>query len=510
MAAIGLDPDEAAGRAALAAEQAPGGVVEALARAGEHAGMVERADHAPQPQAAPVLARATGILDQAVGLDEQRVVHLDRLHRQVRGVGDVNLHAILAVARGAPAEAAAQRLEVDVALLRGRVDPGEDRGRVRAIGRGDGPALQGRRQRTDQRVDDALRGMGPVGHRGRVVGLDQAAGRGAPGTDVQHTLVVRHLRVEQRLQRVADRGQRRGGGAIDVARHLSGGALEGHMQVVAGHAHLHADRDVAGAAAVVVHHVAEAVDAVRQAGDCRAHAQRRAAHDLVERGQHLRAAVPGDDLLEAARAEPHRGDLREQVAAALLRDPGVEQDQVIDAGLQPSGLVELDQRNAQAFLVDLGHAAGHAAGAHAAEVGMVGDVADEGDRGAGVEDRHRHVQVRQVGAAGDEGVVGNKDVAFLQGGDVHLRQQRLHHAHDRAQVDRQRFLGLHDQPALHVHQRGGVVAALLDVLRIGALHQCDEGLVHDGGEGVLDDLQRDQVDGGGRVHGVLLVMSRLR
>ena len=68
-------------------------------------------------------------------------------------------------------------------------------------------------------------------------------------------------------------------------------------------------------------------------------------------------------------------------------------------------------RHAQAFLVDLRHAAGHAAGHHAADIGVVGDVAHEADQRAVMEHRRRHVDVRQMGAAGDMGIVGDEDVA---------------------------------------------------------------------------------------------------
>src|SRR5438034_3007280 len=99
--------NEASARALAAAEHAPGTMREALAGAVEGAGVIERTDDPAQAHAAAEAARAARVLDQAVALDQQRIFRLDRLDRQARGVCDVHLHAVLAVVRRAPAEAAA-------------------------------------------------------------------------------------------------------------------------------------------------------------------------------------------------------------------------------------------------------------------------------------------------------------------------------------------------------------------------------------------------------------------
>ena len=146
------------------------------------------------------------------------------------------------------------------------------------------------------------------------------------------------------------------------------------------------------------------------------------------------------------------------------------------------------------LLVDLRHAAGHAARRHAADVGVVRDVAHEGEQGAVVEHRHRHVDVGQVGAAGDVGIVGDEDVAVV---DIaaELLEKLGHEPGHRGDVDGQRAFGLHDEPAGGVHDRRRMVAALLDVGGIGAPHEGDEGLVADRLEGVVKDLQGDGIGG---------------
>ena len=159
--------DELAGAAAAAAEQAPRPVHEALALAGERHGVPDRAHHAAQPEPAAMFAGAAGILDEAVALDQQRIFHLDRFHRQIRRVGDVHLHAVLAVLGEAPAEAAAERFEIDVVAVVARIVAEEHRRGVRAVRGADRGFGDRGRERADHHVDDALRRVGARRDRGR-------------------------------------------------------------------------------------------------------------------------------------------------------------------------------------------------------------------------------------------------------------------------------------------------------------------------------------------------------
>ena len=111
-----------------------------------------------------------------------------------------------------------------------------------------------------------------------------------------------------------------------------------------------------------------------------------------------RHAARLDHLADAPHAEPARRDLREIVAAPLLRHARIEQQQVEDVLLQLALAEQPDQRNARAFLIDLG-AARHAARRDAADVGVMRDVAHEADELAVGEHRHRHVDVGQMRAA---------------------------------------------------------------------------------------------------------------
>ena len=200
--------------------------------------------------------------------------------------------------------------------------------------------------------------------------------------------------------------------------------------------------------------------------------------DLVERDGNGVRPVASEQLLQAAFAETTRRDLREIVAASLLGNADVEQYQVEQIGLQNALPEQLHDRDSQAFLVDLRHAPGHAAGRHAADIRMVRDVAHEADQPVVGEDGDRHIDVGQVGAAGDMRVVSDEDVAGRDVVAVFV-EQCGHEPGHRGEVDRQAELGLHDQAPRRIHDRGRMVAPLLDVGRVGAPHERNEGFVGD-------------------------------
>ena len=142
-----------------AAEQAP--ALRALAREVDaHAAVVRRLVDAAQAHAAAILADAAGIRRPArSAVSSQRIFDLQRLDRQVRGVGDVDVHAVQPVLVGARAAAAADRLEIDPgrAVVRPLADEvGHGAGRVRAGHDALGHRL---RQRAEDQVGDALAGL---------------------------------------------------------------------------------------------------------------------------------------------------------------------------------------------------------------------------------------------------------------------------------------------------------------------------------------------------------------
>ncbi len=68
---------------------------------------------------------AAGTGGELVALDQNRVLLLQTLDRQVARVGDVRLHAIEPIFRCPCPESAADRLQVGVVLAATRIDAGE-------------------------------------------------------------------------------------------------------------------------------------------------------------------------------------------------------------------------------------------------------------------------------------------------------------------------------------------------------------------------------------------------
>ena len=135
--------------------------------------MANRFDGALQRQAAPVPAGAPGVLDQAVFLHLQGVLGFDVLHRQVGGIGDVHLHAVLAILPGSGARAAAVGLQVKIGPAGAGIDAREDGRGAGAVAGADGHLRQGGSEGSDHRVDDPLGGLHAVGDGGGEGAIDQ-------------------------------------------------------------------------------------------------------------------------------------------------------------------------------------------------------------------------------------------------------------------------------------------------------------------------------------------------
>ena len=295
----------------------------------------------------------------------------------------MDLHAVLAVLGEAAAEAAAERLEIDVVAVVPGIVTEEHRGGVGAVGGTDRGLGNRRRERADHHVDDALARVGARRDRGGKLRIDQAARRRVDLHQIDQALIVRHLRIKQRLERVEHAGLRRGAVGVDVSLHLRTGAgeVEEHfaIAVVRRHGDAELDGNIGRADAVVVHHVVKSIFAGLDAPQRLAQPIAGAANDLVERGFEHRHAPRLDHFRHAADAEPARRDLREIIAAPLFRHARIEQQQIENVVLQLAFAEQPDQRNTRAFLIDLG-AARHAARRDAADVGVMRDVADEAAR----------------------------------------------------------------------------------------------------------------------------------
>ena len=190
----------------------------------------------------------------------------------------------------------------------------------------------------------------------------------------------------------------------------------------------------------------------------------------------VRPAAPAQ-LLHPALGEPVHGELRAQVAAALVAGARVGGDQVDQLAGQAH------RREDQALLVQLGRVGRHRRRDHPADVGVVGARRGPAEPLAFDVDRRDERDVRQVRAA-EERVVEHPHVAGLDVVCAHGRDRRR----ERAEVDGN-VLGLDHEPAVGVEQRGRAVAPLLDVGRQRAVDQRGAHLLRDPAQRADRDLQ---------------------
>ena len=327
----------------------------------------------------------------------------------------------------------------------------------------------------------------------------ESAGLSLDFNGIEDALIVRDFRVEQSLQGVAHgrlRGRQR---HVEVAGDLFRRACEVEHDLFTALAHRQGDLDVLGSKTVIVHDVLKAVVAVRNTGDGLAHAQIGTADDLVAQGDEVIGTIAGDHLADALHAQLDGSDLRIEVAQTLVRKAHVQQHEPHDVIQHLALAEETNDRDAQAFLVDLVEAAGHGTHRRATDVRVVDDVRHETKQLVAVEDRHRHVDVLQVRAARDVRVICDEDIARSDAVRILLKDQADETGH-RGKVDRQRVFRLNNQPTLGVGDCGRMVVAFLDVRRESATHQRQVALVGNGTKAVPANFDRDRIKGNGFSH----------
>ncbi len=181
---------------------------------------------------------------------------------------------------------------------------------------------------------------------------------------------------------------------------------------------------------------------------------------------------------------------RREVAAEVARVADVQRDHVEHVVAQPSGLVELHRRDAQALLVDFRRHRIVGAVRRAADVALVRAHDGPEQPLAAIEHRHERRHVRQMAAA-VIGIVHQDHVARLHVADAFL---------DRARRPGQRadmhgdVVGLRDQPRLRVADRQREIAAGVQDLRVGRAQHRFAHLGDDGAEAMLDDGAGDGID----------------
>ncbi len=193
--------------------------------------------------------------------------------------------------------------------------------------------------------------------------------------------------------------------------------------------------------------------------------------------------------LAEMRGAQHGGE----VAAEFAGVADVEREQVEQVVARLAGLVQLDRRDADAFLIDFGGSRIVGAMGGAADVALVRAHHGPEQPLAAVEHRHEGGEIRQMAAA-VIGIVEQDDVARRD-----VLEALLHRARrpgQRADMDRN-VLGLRDQPAARVGDGERKIAAGIEDLRIGGAKHRLAHFLHDRAQPVLDDGARDGIDFGG-------------
>ena len=247
--------------------------------------------------------------------------------------------------------------------------------------------------------------------------------------------------------------------------------------------------------AVIVEEILEIVFPVRDAADHGAHGALRPVEDAGAGLGQCRGADAVGELADVRLPHRQRGQLRLQVAPEHVGPADVllhHRQQVVIEGAR---LDQLQRRDAQPLLEDLGRRRGIGAGRHAAHVEMMAERADDGDAAPLGEDRAEGQDVGDVLAAAI-GIVGDDDIAILpalqrQVVAQHGAQARAH----RVQVLRD-ARRLRDIVAMRVEDRRGIIQQLA---HDGGAAGAPDGDIHlggGGGQGVAQDFQRDRVEMG--------------
>ncbi len=213
----------------------------------------------------------------------------------------------------------------------------------------------GRRQRLDDRLEDLLGAVvGRQRDRRAGIGPDHGAGFGDDLERAEGAVVFRRVRVDQVGQRDDDRRIHVGVGRIDKARDLRMRVAEVDLQVAARFRDRRADMDVLVAAPVVVEHRLAEIDPVPPLRDDRAGLPLGAVEHGFDRGVRRLPAEFVRQRQKAPLADMRRADHRREVAAEIARVADIGRDHLHHVAPDLAAVVELQGRDAEAFLPDVG------------------------------------------------------------------------------------------------------------------------------------------------------------
>src|SRR6516165_8738170 len=116
----------------------------------------------------------------------------------------MNLNAVLAVAIIAAAHSSTKRLEVDIRRSSRGIFAGKYHAGVCSISRSDYPLRENGAHRAEHDIDDPLTCIGAKGDGAWRTTVHDARDGRDNFKCLQNTFIIRHIRVEQRLECVAD------------------------------------------------------------------------------------------------------------------------------------------------------------------------------------------------------------------------------------------------------------------------------------------------------------------
>ena len=335
----------------------------------------------------------------------------------------------------------------------------------------------GRRQGLDDRLDDLLpavvgrqgdgcSGVGPH-HRARFCNDRQRA---------EGAVVFGCVGVDQVGQRDDDRGIHVRVGGVDEARHLLVRVGQIDRQVAAALRYRRADVNVIVAAAVIVEQCLTLVDAVPPLGDDCAGLAFGAVEHRLDCCIGERPAEFGRQREQPPLADMRRADHRREIAAEIAWVPDIGRDHLQEIAAHFAAIVEPQRRDANAFLPNVGRGGVVGAVRRAADVALMRPVDRPEARQVAFEYRHKGGQIGQMVAAVVR-VVEQENITLV---DVVTKKlgHRLRRKRQGADMDRH-VLGLRNQPAVEIANRGREVAARIEDLRIGGAkhrlaHLCDD------------------------------------
>ena len=435
----------------------------------------------PEPGRRPLALDADGVFGlHHLGRRVHHVRHVDANHRRAVAVVPCALAAAVNLVEGGPGAVGTPSAEEHQAR-RGRPAGGDAFRPHRFEGLEDG-------------VGDPLRGLVVAAHHRALGGrIEQRAG---PGHDLERAVAAAarlDVGPEQGLDHVEDRGRGDEGRGVHRPPRRVVGPGEVEARAVALDRHPHADGDRPAAAGIVVEPVLALVGAVGDRREGGPHLRLGPVVDRGDGGEHRLPPMLGADVVHALLGRPARGDLRQDVALALVRAPHVGADHVELLAVGAGGGEEAERRNPQALLPGVGGARDIAAGHGAADVRPVGEARREGDDPAFGEDRADRLHVRQVVAA-DLGQVQEPDIAGLQPVVRHPLQELAHgEAHDPHVHGDVAALG--NEVAVGIGERRREIARLAQQRRARRAHDHERHLLRRRRQRVADDLQGDRVHG---------------